>query len=233
MYVKNLCSCVSGLVFPVPVAFFSFPLTSHWSLRLCLNLKVQLRWSLSLLFAEALDEAENELPLPSALCVPGCVCGARHPPGSALLSPHHTSVHHYLGRRVDQGLCPCSLCLQLPGKPAMDAKLRGAAEPSSSLFPLTSVHHSCLGTRAVCRGGTLGLALLGKGGYLCLTLCYMFCVYTHCVFPLTCYAWLFYKETGSGLKSKTRNSEVDNKSTNLLNVLTLSPPFVTVVWNTE
>lgn len=128
---------------------------------------------MSLLFAEALDDAENELRLPSALRVPGCVCGARHPLGSALACPHLTSVHRPVGRRFDQGLPPCSPHPQLPWKPAMDEKLQGAAEPSGPMFPLSGVHHSSQGARAVCHGGAVGMAPLGKGGWLCLPSCYV------------------------------------------------------------
>lgn len=55
----------------------------------------------------------------------------------------------------------------------MDEKLQGAAEPSGPMFPLSGVHHSSQGARAVCHGGAVGMAPLGKGGWLCLPSCYV------------------------------------------------------------
>lgn len=108
--------------------------------------------------------AENELLRPAAFHVPGCVCGAHHPPGPALAPPPLQSVHHPVGRSADQGVRPAPPHLHLPREPAVDEQLRGAAALRGPLLPLPGVHHSSLGTRAVHPGGTVGMALLGKGG---------------------------------------------------------------------
>lgn len=84
----------------------------------CADINTQL--SLSFVFAECVRNAEDELLFPGALRVPGCVCGAHHPPGPTLASPTLSSIHHPMGRSPDQSLPPCLPGLHLPWKPTMD-----------------------------------------------------------------------------------------------------------------
>lgn len=118
-------------------------------------------------FAESVRDAEDELLLPCALRLSGCVCGARHPPGPALPSAPLPALHHPVGGRADQSHPPRLAGLHLPGESAMGEELRGAPERGGPLLPLPSVCHCSLGAGAVHHGGSVGVALLGKGEWMC------------------------------------------------------------------
>lgn len=122
----------------------------------------------SLVFAELVSYAENELFVALAVRVRGCVRGARHPLGTAFTSPPPPSLHHPVGRRAGKGRPPPPPHLHLPRKPVLDEKLRGAPELRGPLLPLSGVHQSSLGAGAVHAGGTVGVALTGKGVWFCL-----------------------------------------------------------------
>lgn len=125
------------------------------------------------MFAEAAHYAENELLLPPALRVPGCVCGARHPPGPALASPPLPPVHHPVGRRTDPGLSPRPHHLNLSWNSAMDEQRPGASGLRGPVLPPSSVRHLSLDAGAAHRGGTMGVAQLGEGRWTCFTVFYV------------------------------------------------------------
>jgi len=134
----------------------------HW----CKQQRTLLYLTCAIVFHHSTSYAENELLLPSAVHLPGCVCDARRPPGPALPSPPRPSFHHPVGGRSDQGLRPGLPYLHLPRKASMDEQLWGAPELRGPLLPLPGVHLRPEGAGAVHAAGTVGVALLGKGEWM-------------------------------------------------------------------
>lgn len=119
-------------------------------------------------FADPLeDEDDGLLHLPAVLPVPGRVPDARHAPGPVLASPCLTAAAGPLGGGACQGAPAHPPDLQLPGGPALDEELEGAAGSGRPLLHLPGALHSAVGAGLAQRAGSDGLPLLGEGGYSC------------------------------------------------------------------
>lgn len=115
-------------------------------------------------FSEVEGDAENQSLPPLYLL--GCICGAGHPPGSGVAFAPLPFPRGPMGRKRDQSMLPHRTRPQLPGRPAMDEQIWGPTDYTGSLFPLPSLHRSPVCAGAAQPGAPLGVALLGKGGWL-------------------------------------------------------------------